>query len=568
MTPSDQSPRVASPEPCAGDAAALVAAYFWNLATDSLTWDQSLASVIDFADEDAFATGLGYAGFIAPESTSSRYEAITASSGCDIGGGVAFQVTYGLTSGARGGGTTVWIEDSGRWFCDANGRPGMVQGTIRCVTERYEAERLLARAAQRDPLTGAYKHDAFLEQIERHLVLSSQRRASFAVLVADIVVMLDGGRVSSRAALDEAATAVVSRVRQQMRTNEALGRCEGTRFAMLLENCNGEQMAAAAARLMAAIGDRVEGSSGTATIAMHIGGVVAPVHGRTAADLMEHAGKALAVALLEAKPCFVPYEPELLRHKAETMLSRRADEIVAALNEGRVILALQPIVDAQTRGTVLYEALLRIRLSDGTLLMPEVLVPAAESAGLVALLDRRVVDLAFGHLKADPGLVLSINASVLSLHDPHWQAHCRAACAMDPDAARRLTIEVTETCAVADLATTRAVLLTLKEGGVKIAIDDFGAGHSSFRMLRSLPLDYLKIDGAFARDLAHSADDQFFIRTLIDLAKNLGIPTVAEWVEDEATARMLTAWGIGLLQGHLFGRAEIAEPLGDAAACA
>ena len=91
-----------------------------------------------------------------------------------------------------------------------------------------------------------------------------------------------------------------------------------------------------------------------------------------------------------------------------------------------------------------------------------------------------------------------------------------------------------------------------------MAIDDFGSGHSSFRNLRQLPVDYLKIDGAFAQNLASSADDRFFTRALLDLARNLGIPTVAEWVEDEATALLLTNWGVDYLQGHLFGRAEIA----------
>ena len=100
------------------------------------------------------------------------------------------------------------------------------------------------------------------------------------------------------------------------------------------------------------------------------------------------------------------------------------------------------------------------------------------------------------------------------------------------------------------------MLASLKQLGVQIAIDDFGSGHSSFRSLRQLPIDYLKIDGAFAQNLARSPDDRFFIRTLIELAQNLNIPTVAEWVEDEATADILAEWGVDYLQGHLFGRAE------------
>ena len=121
-----------------------------------------------------------------------------------------------------------------------------------------------------------------------------------------------------------------------------------------------------------------------------------------------------------------------------------------------------------------------------------------------------------------------------------------------------MTVEVTETCAIGDIDATRVTLSAIKPLGVKLAIDDFGSGHSSFKTLRQLPVDFLKIDGAFCQNLASSQDDRFFIRTLIDLARNLQIPTVAEWVEDEETARILTEWGITYLQGHLFGKAQLA----------
>ncbi len=559
--PSDCGPQAAFDVP-------VFATYFWNLATDTLVWGSTLAEVIAFADEERFATGLGYAGFMSPDSTSSRYEAILTGGGCDTGGGVMFQVIYGLTADARGGAPTTWIEDTGRWFADANGRPGLVQGTVRSITARYEAEQLLVRAAQRDPLTDAYNADFFKAHVERHLVLSNQRHSSFAVLLVDLAFTIAGRSVLPGLVRDEAVAAFVACVRRQMRTNEAIGHHQDARFTLLLENCDGEQMAAAAARLMANVISEVETAEGLARVGMKAGGVVAPLYGRTATDLIAHAQQALEIAAQDASTAFVAYEPDMLRRDAARKLSQMADEIVAALNEGRVVLALQPIVDAATRRTILFEALVRIRRPDGTLLTPDVVVPAAEAAGLVALLDRKVIDLAFACLEADPQLMLSINASVISLHDRAWQDHCRAACALDGAAARRLTVEVTETCAVADLDATRSVLLALKEAGLKIAIDDFGSGHSSFRNLRSLPIDYLKIDGVFARDLAHSPDDRFFIRTLLDLARNLQIPTVAEWINDEATAQMLADWGVGMFQGHLFGRAEVWCQPPALAACA
>ncbi|WP_158809653.1 bifunctional diguanylate cyclase/phosphodiesterase [Beijerinckia sp. L45] len=531
--------------------------YDWDLATDAITWGATLPEVIGFADPQSLSTGLGYAEHLSAESASSRYEAIMASGGCDAGGGVVYQVVYGLSADPRAAGATIWIEDTGRWFADANGRPGLAHGVIRAVTERHEAERLQTLAAQRDPLTGAYNERHFIDHINRHLTLSGRKNTTFAVLLGEVVVSRRGQAVDTAEVLDDAISAAASRIRQQMRANEALARYDETRLAMLLENCNGEQMATAAARLIAAANFGADAAADGVSVSMHVGGVIAPLHGRTPTAIMRYAHEAMEVASHAERPMFVRYEPEMVRTEAKKKLSQATDEIIAALNEGRVVLALQPIVDAKTRTTVFSEALVRIRLLDGTLLMPDVLVPAAEQGGLVALLDRRVVDLAFTRLVADRHMSLSVNASVTSLHDQQWQEHFRAACARHPGAASRLTVEITETCAVADLDATRSVLLALKAMNVKIAIDDFGSGHSSFRNLRDLPIDYLKIDGAFARNLAQSPDDRFFIRTLIDLAKNLRIPTVAEWVEDEATAQILTEWGIDLLQGHLFGRAEV-----------
>jgi diguanylate cyclase (GGDEF)-like protein len=541
--------------------------YDWNLATDAITWGGNLADVINVASREALSTGLGYADHIAAASNSSRYEAIMATGGADTGSGVPFQVIYALSADPRAGGLTVWVEDSGRWFADANGRPALAHGTVRVVSERYEAERLQTLAAQRDPATGTFNKQYFIDHIDRHLILSGRKHTTFAVLMADLAITLDGRWVEKTSMLDEAVAIAADRMRSQMRTNEALARYDETRIVMLLENCNGEQMATAAMRLIAAAADGdVVTSSGPVSVNACVGGIIAPLHGRTPRAILQYAQEAATLAGATPNTPFVRYEPEMARTEAKKKLSQANDEIIAALNEGRVVLALQPVVDAKTRVTLFSEALVRIRLLDGTLLMPDVLVPAAEQGGLVALLDRRVVDLAFARLIADRQISLSVNASVTSLHDAQWQEHFRAACALHPGAASRMTVEITETCAIADLEATRSVLLALKAMNVKIAIDDFGSGHSSFRNLRNLPIDYLKIDGAFARNLAESPDDRFFIRTLIDLAKNLNIPTIAEWVEDEATASILAEWGIDLLQGHLFGKAEIAHAYAPPAA--
>ena len=530
--------------------------YDWDLGSDQIKWGPNFIAVTGIRDVEQLSTGLGYAEHLAAASPSSRYEAIMASNGCDTGSGVAFKTVYGLMPSKRSNESPIWIEDAGRWFADVSDRPGRAHGIIRVVTQRYEAERLLAASAQRDPATGAFNRAHFIEHVARQLSLSARKTSTFAILVIG-----REGELATGPLADEAMAAAVAVLRADIRGHELLARHASSKLAVLLENCNNVQAEAAAARFLAKLAAAVPAVASDRTSRARIGAVMAPYHGRTPQALLQFAEEALEVARQPDAPPFVVYQPELVRPPAKPTVSA-SDQLMAALDEGRVALALQPVVEAKSRAVAFYEGLVRIKQPDGQLLRQDRIVPDAERSGLVPLIDRRVIDLAFALLTTDRKLALSINASVTSLHDADWLDHLRACCRMRPDAARRLTVEITETCVIADIDAMGKVLGAIKPLGVKIAIDDFGSGHSSFRNLRGLPVDYLKIDGVFAQNLASSPDDRFFIRTLIDLARNLQIPTVAEWVEEEATANILAEWGVDYLQGHLFGKAEVASTPG------
>jgi len=525
--------------------------YDWDLATDEIRWGPNLSSVTGIADCARLSTGLGYAEHLAPESPTSRYEAIMAAGAPDSGAGVPYSAIYALLPSRRSTAAPVWVEDRGRWFADAMDRPGRAHGMIRVVTHRVEADRA-ALAAARDPLTGAFGRSHFVEHVARHLG-AGRATATFAVMLIDIEA---GGEPPT----EDTLAAAVDRLRAQMRAREMCARHTATRFAVLLESCNAEQAEAAASRFIAAI-EAAEPDRPAPRA--RIGAVLAPCHGRTPQAILQFAEEALEAARQPTSPPYLRHDPETARVVARPAAQ---DDVLAALNEGRVLLALQPVVEARSRKIVFHEALVRIRRQDGTLLLPESLITSAERDGLLGLLDRRVLDLAFSMLTANRRLSLSINASVTSLGESCWIDHLRAASKLRPDAARRLIVEITETCLIADIEATRRMLAEIKPLGVKIAIDDFGSCQSSFRTLRQLPVDYLKIDGAFAQNLTASPDDRFFIRTLIDLAHNLRIPTVAEWIEDEATARLLAEWGVEYLQGHLFGKALLPGEPGEPAA--
>jgi EAL domain-containing protein (putative c-di-GMP-specific phosphodiesterase class I) len=200
--------------------------------------------------------------------------------------------------------------------------------------------------------------------------------------------------------------------------------------------------------------------------------------------------------------------------------------------------------------------LLRIRLPDGAPIAPGALLPVAEKAGLVPLLDQRVLELALDRLAAEPDLKVSVNCSMSTLLDPEWPERLSQSAAAHPAMKDRLIVEITETAMIEDFEATRERIATCRRIGVKVAMDDFGAGHTSFRNLRALAFDIVKIDGEFIRNIATSEDDRFFVKTLIDLARHLSLKVVAEWVEDETTARILRDWGVDYFQGALYGAAQ------------
>jgi EAL domain-containing protein (putative c-di-GMP-specific phosphodiesterase class I) len=228
-------------------------------------------------------------------------------------------------------------------------------------------------------------------------------------------------------------------------------------------------------------------------------------------------------------------------------------EILNALNERRLALALQPVAHAMSRKVAFHEGLLRLRNRSGRIVPASVFIPASKENGLVALLDQRVIELAAQELRGDPDLRLSVNASPVSLGNPEWLRALRSQAVKAGTFAGRLIVEITETVAVADLKRSAHVLRALKELGIDIAIDDFGSGHTSFLALRELPVDIIKIDGTFVQDVERSSDGRFFIRTLVDLARHLGCKVVGEWVESEIAADIVETLGVDYLQGRLLG---------------
>lgn len=535
--------------------------YDWDILTDKLSWGPNLTDVLGLEGCDQFVSGVAYANCVAAGSESTRFEAIMGCSGTDSGSGVTYRVQYGLTMDRRN--APVWVEDTGRWFAGPDRRPARAHGIIRVITDRYVAEKEMAFQSQFDPLTGTLNRTRLIEQVNTMIGLATRQQTHFCVMLAGIDNLFLLNRNYGYDVADEVIAGVAARVRASIRANDLIARYAGNKFALVLEECDTEQMRAAALRLLDIVAlEPFDTSAGPVQASLRMGGTIAPRQGRSAQVLLQHAEEALDLARKPVGEKFVGYEPSLVRADARMTTLLMSDEIVSALNQGRIHMAFQPIVASATGQLAFHEGLMRLQREDGSIVSPTTILPVAEKAGLVHLIDRRMLEIALERLNRDPNLHLTVNASGATVHDPRWPDYLHAACAVYPHVVSRLIIEITETCAIEDIEATRRTVAAIKACGLRVAMDDFGAGHTSFKNLRNLDIDLIKIDGAFMQNLPDSADDRFFVKTLVDLAKHLNIPIVAEWVENAETARILTDWGVDYMQGHLFGRAEI-EPIAD-----
>jgi EAL domain-containing protein (putative c-di-GMP-specific phosphodiesterase class I) len=235
-----------------------------------------------------------------------------------------------------------------------------------------------------------------------------------------------------------------------------------------------------------------------------------------------------------------------------------------ALRDDLFVLHYQPIVSLQTGEISHYEAL--IRLADepsGALVAPCEFLPAAERYGLIGEIDRTVIgkvvtlmggELAQGARPTDAPPRVAVNLSALSITDTGMLAYIERELALHDVEPGRLVVEVTETAAIGDMARAQRFCEGLQALGSSVALDDFGAGFGSFQYLKYLPFHYLKIDGDFIRSLPSSRKDQLLVQALVGVAQGLGKRTIAEYVGDEPTMRMLREYGVDYAQGFEVGR--------------
>ncbi|KAB7742060.1 EAL domain-containing protein [Parvibaculum sedimenti] len=530
-------------------------AYRWSIKDDLIEWGEGVESLLGVANPECFRTGRAFGARSMSQKGASRYEAVMYSRESDNGSGVRYEIEYQLLDDYGG---LRWVEDRGRWFADAEGKPEVAVGVLRAIDQRRVRDDQLVRLSTYDELTGLLNRVRLKGELA-DVVVQARAPSAFLLLAIDNLARINDSYGFDVG--DEVIVGVAERLRGLSRRADALGRYSGNKFGVALRNCSPERLSIIAERMLASVRDQViQTSRGPVAITMSGGCVSLPFHAQTVEAALAHAEEALMSAKQTHRDSYVVYTPSREREKTRQRNIDIADELISALNDRRICLAYQPIFSSQSGEVEIYECLIRLMREDGSIIAAGNFVPIAEKLGLIGLLDYRVMELAIETLRARPDVKLALNVSGRTTSDRMWLDGLVAQLRADLSLAARLTVEITETVAIQDIAETADFVSQLRDLGCLIAIDDFGAGYTSFRNLRALDVDLVKIDGSFVQNLLENRDNQFFVKTLVELAHNFNLPTVAEWVSNADEVAMLRDLGVEYLQGFYLGEPQLTLP--------
>lgn len=464
-------------------------------------------------------------------------------------------------------GTYIWTLARGLAVRNAEDRPTRMAGSHSDITARKRAEEQLRHDASHDVLTGLINRRAVFGMLSRALIEAEQHRGRVGLLMLDLDHFKDINDTLGHDRGDAILIAAGALLTRLVRHQDRVARLGGDEFAILCQDLEqGEQIADVGARLVAAFQHPLDVGEDRYSISVSIG-IAVGSPGNSADDLMREADLALYEAKREGRNRYAFFDAtleEAARERLKVETALRSRPMAAALQ-----LRFQPQVAADGRFIDRFEALARWENADGTLLTPDVFIPAAERCGLIHDLTRAVIAKALDSLAildsaADgrrPGI--AVNLSAIDLEHADFAEEVIADLgrrAVDPT---RIEFEITESILLRSTPAVSENIRRLGAAGCRFALDDFGTGFSSMAYLSQFPIQTIKIDKSFVRGLCQSAEKEELTRAILDLGHSMSKSVVAEGVETEEQAAYLTAHGCDLLQGYLFSRpVPIADALG------
>jgi diguanylate cyclase (GGDEF)-like protein len=438
---------------------------------------------------------------------------------------------------------------------------GTLHRAIRYAIERKRAEEQLAFLSHHDALTGLGNRAYFRETLSRAMARARHKRARLAVLFLDLDRFKVVNDSLGHDAGDELLDAVAVRLRGCLRDFDSAARIGGDEFAVILEDLRNELEATAVAqKILEAAREpyRIEGHP--VVVTGSVGLAFFPENGEGVAELVKSAEWAVYRAKENGRNCYQLASPDA--HAQIQQRLRLESELRRALDRREFVTHYQPQLRQATRELLGFEALLRWQHQELGLVPPMQFIPLLEESGLIVQVGDWVLRTACAHAELwrreqMPGLRVAVNLSARQFEDSNLVdvvARALHESGLPPDC---LELEITESLLMRDTERTMATLAELKARGIRIALDDFGTGYSSLAYLKKFPLDSLKIDRSFVKDITRDADDASIAAAIIGLGRNLRLEVIAEGVETEEQLRALE--GCHGVQGYLFGKPEPPE---------
>ncbi|NLL19548.1 MAG: EAL domain-containing protein, partial [Clostridia bacterium] len=431
---------------------------------------------------------------------------------------------------------------------------------FRDLTEIKKIKEQVANLSNYDLVTGVYNRRRFTEELQMTVLHSKHFGIPSTLLLLEVDSYKAINSTLGQTAADKLLIELVKLIKMGLKETDLIGFLGGSEFGIILQGPTRQQALDWAEQLLAVIKKhdfRLNGDYLNITVSIGIAHIEPEVN--DAEQLLVRGEHALFQAREQGfNRTQVYYDQGMAPMEAPWGWEYR---LRRALEKEQFKLQFQPIVDLQTFEVETYEALIRLIDDDGQLIQPGAFLPWAERYGLIVELDRWVLKkvLAFlgsnakGKLK---GKSLSINISGHTLADREFKRILEESMERERTIPSFLVFEITETAAVANLAEARDFVNCVTRLGPRFSLDDFGAGFSSLNYLKHLPVDYLKIDGNFIRELTSNKVDQQLVKFMVEVAKGLNKKTVAEFVENEQTVRLLQEYGVDYGQGYYFGKPE------------
>lgn len=531
------------------------AVYEWDVLADRMIWSDGAADLLCIPDPALLKVNRHFNSLLLPQSTTTRDSTLAQAARSVDPNGTPFCIQYGLSGETLGTGSDIWIEEQGRWFGDETGQPIHAHGVVRLINERRQSEERLHHLSRFDPLTGLFNRshlNACLEQVFKNQKQSG-KNACFMVVGLEHFDLINS--VYGYDAGDEVITEIAKRLNENLRDNDIVGRFSGAKIGIILPECNEHDMLVAGYRVLNLLRENViVTAKGPIAISVSVGGVCMPQQARTSREVFVAAQQALLESRRARDAAIVVYQYDAEKARRQLHDAQTAERIVTALKQGHIHLAFQPIVDAKTNEVAFHEALLRLHTPDGMRMDAGDFVSIAQRLGLIRLVDYHALDLAIDVLRRAPKARFSLNVSNETACDPEWLSKLASAIYANPSIPGRLIVEITESHAAESLDEARRFITSIRDLGLEVALDDFGAGFTSFRNLKELSFDIIKVDGQFMDNVAQSRENQSFIKALVGLSHLFDAKVVVEWVEDEASSALLRDWNVDYLQGYWLGK--------------